>query len=680
MSVTESAAKAGTKSRQTWKVVGGTLVLVAGAALAFRSQVGSHAANAQAPARPTAKPAAATTNAGKPAAPKTSNVATGARPVATANGPQQVMAVVNGQAITRQELGQETVRRYGKEVLEAMVNRQLIEEACAEQGVKITEKDVDAEVDRVASKFGLSRDRWLALLKEERGFGEQQYRKEVIWPMLALKQIAAQQVKVTPDELKMAFESEYGPKVRARLIVVSSEQKAKELQKQAVADPDSFGELAKLHCEDTAVASALGVIPPIRKHSGSPEIEKAAFSLQPGEISPVVKVANQYFVLKCEDQVAAQFVNSQNLKLVEAQLGEKIRESKLREHSGRFFAERQKAAKIENIFNDEKRQAQMPGVAAVINGKQVSLQMLQDECVTRHGAEVLEGEIHRKVLEQELGRRKLAVTEKDIDSEVSRAALTYGFITKEGKPDVDKWLAEVTSQDGATVELYVRDAVWPSVALKKLVGGQVTVSDEDLRKGFESNYGPRVEVLAIVLGNNREAQKVWEMARNNPTEAFFAQLAEQYSVEPASRANGGKVPPIRKYGGAGILEEEAFKLKQGEISGIIAVTDQFIILRCQGFTRPVKVDFEAVKEEIVKDIEEKKYRALMTKEFDRLKDKSQIDNFLKAGEPMVKSLVETASATSAPGAAGGAIAPASATAPVGQKNGVRAPAATAPRR
>ena len=79
---------------------------------------------------------------------------------------------------------------------------------------------------------------------------------------------------------------------------------------------------------------------------------------------------------------------------------------------------------------------------------------------------------------------------------------------------------------------------------------------------------------------------------------------------------------------SGILEEEAFKLKAGEISGIISVADQFIILRCLGRTKPVKVDFAAVKDEIYKDIEEKKLRSLMTREFDRIEKTAQIYNAL----------------------------------------------------
>ena len=149
-----------------------------------------------------------------------------------------------------------------------------------------------------------------------------------------------------------------------------------------------------------------------------------------------------------------------------------------------------------------------------------------------------------------------------------------------------------------------------------------------MRKGYESNYGERVEVQAIVFSDMRQAQKVWDLARNNNTEPFFTELAQQYSIEPSSRSNGGKVPPIRRFGGSPLIEDEAFKLKQNEISGIVAVEGQFIILRCLGRTRPVQTSFNEVRAELTKDIQEKKLRMQMTKEFDRLRETSQVDNFL----------------------------------------------------
>ena len=589
-------------------------------------------------------------------------------------GTLQVMAVVNGEQISRADLGRECIRRYGEEVLESLVNRQLIIEACQQRGVQITEKDVSDEVDRIAARFGLDRSRWLALLQQERGFSEAQYKREVVWPMLALRRLAADQVTVSQDELKKAFDTEFGPKVRARLIAVSSKQKADDLRAKANANPDSFGELSKDNSEDAGVASAYGVIPPIRKNLGDPNIERVAFGLKPGQISEVVQVANMYYILKCEEQIQGQLVASQHLAEQQKRIEEKIRENKMRIAAAQMMEQVEKAAQIEIIFTDEKRAPTMPGVAALVNGKQISLTQLADECITRHGEEVLDGEINRKILTQELAKKKQVIDKPDIDAEVARAADAYGFQAQDGKTGVQRWLENITAQEGATVDLYVRDAVWPSVALKKLVGGKVTITEEDLQKGYEANYGERVEVLAIVLSDQRLAQRVWEMAKNNPTDAFFAQLAEQYSVEPASRANGGKVPPIRRHGGSPVIEEAAFKLKPGELSGLVSVDKQHIIMRCLGRTKPEQIAFADVKELLIRDIQEKKLRVQMTNEFDRLRATAQIDNFLANTTQSGK--LPRAGALAPVGPIGGGAAGASAVRPV--PNAVAPSTATRP--
>lgn len=634
---------------QTWAASVAALAAVAAVCFAIRGNFGPHAASAQAPVRqaapatqarpvqgPTsARPAAGGAPAARQATPGAVAPVSGTRPLGSASATKpaasataQVMAVVNGEQITRTELGRECIRRYGKEVLESLVNRHLIAAACAQQGITITEQHVTDEIERIAARFGLPRDRWLQLLEQERGFTEVQYKNEVVWPMIALRQLAAEEIEVTPDEIKKAFESEFGAKVRARLIAVSKMADAEQIRAAAVANPNAFGELSKKHSEDPGVAAAYGVIPPIRMHLGDANLERVAFALKPGQVSEVVTVANMHYILKCEEQIPQQFISSQHLAEQQARLKEKIKEAKLRAAASQFFDNVRKTAQIEMVLNDAEKQKQMPGVAATVNGKAIAITQLAEECINRHGAEVLDGEINRKVLQQELNRKKLAVAEQDIDAEVARAAEAYGHLTEDGQPDILAWLKAIEEQDGATVDLYIRDAVWPSVALKKLVGGKAVVTDEDLQRGFESNYGERVEVLAIVLGDHRQAQKVWDLARNNPTDPFFGELAKQYSVEPASRANGGKVPPIPRHGGSPLIEEEAFKLEAGELSGIVAVENQFIIMRCLGRTKPVQVNYDEVRPALAKDIEEKKLRSLMTREFDRLRQVSQIDNFL----------------------------------------------------
>ena len=108
-----------------------------------------------------------------------------------------------------------------------------------------------------------------------------------------------------------------------------------------------------------------------------------------------------------------------------------------------------------------------------------------------HGQEVLEGVISHKVLELECRKRGIAISEKEIDKEIASSAL-MGLKTKpDGSPDVEGWL-KLIAKKGISLNVYRNDLVWSSVALKKLVGKKIAISEDDLQKGYEANYGERV--------------------------------------------------------------------------------------------------------------------------------------------------------------------------------------------
>ena len=539
-------------SRRALSLVFGSLTLTA-AFLAGRWLNGPEVANAQVPRAtsgaksPATKPAGPSTAPAKggmvgkplprPGATSPSGVAPAA---ATAPAPapstgKQPSAVVNGDPIMPDQLANECLRRFGKEVLESLVNKQLIWQECQKQGIKITEQDVEDEVERMAAKFGLSTERWLAMLRDEREITPDQYRREIIWPTIALRRLASNKIEVTDEELRQAFESEFGPQVRVRMIALLDATTAAQIQKEAAAHPEKFPDLAKQYSKDPNSAASRGIIPPIRMHLGEPELERVAFGLKAGEVSQVISVANQFLILKCEEHLKETFIASQDLPKYEQRLHDQIRDNKLRDAAAKLFQTLQDQAQVVNVYNDAKLSQQMPGVAATINGGQIAMKLLADECISRHGKDVLEGEINRKLLEQELRRRNKQVTQPAIDEEITRAADSYGFHRPDNSPDVEGWLKSVTETEHMTVDLYVRDMVWPSVALKTIVGDKVQVTKEDLDKGFKSNYGERVEVLAIVLTSQKQANQVWDLARNNPTDQFFGELARQYSVEPISR-------------------------------------------------------------------------------------------------------------------------------------------------
>ncbi len=541
----------------------------------------------------------------------------------------KVVAQVNGENVSRNELAQACLDRYGKETLEGYLNKRLIKQACEKHQIAISEEQLDREIERMAKKFGMSVDRWLTMLQQERNIAPDQYRNEHMWINLALRQLASREIEVSPEQLTKAYESEFGPKVKVRIIAHPDLDTITELREQALADPEQFGSLAKEHSEDQASASARGLIPPIGKHMGDPSLEAEAFSLKEGEISEFVKIANQYILMKCEKRIPSTYIAPQFKADAEARLRDKIREQNLETAAGRIFQRLQAEAKIQSVYEDTSLKESHPGVVAILNGQKITVRELAEECITRYGVDVLEGEINRKLLSLALTAQNKEVAQQDILDEIKRAADSRGYLDDTGKPDVKEWLKAVTSKDDVTVDIYVKDVVWPSAALKKLVSEAAKIGEEDLQRGFESNYGRRVEVMAIVLNTQRQANMVWDLANNNSNDYFFGQLAEQYSIEPVSRANQGKVPPIRKNGGQPIVEEEAFRLKKGELSGIVAVGGKYIIMRCTGHTIPVVESIDDVREELVSYLSERKTHSAMTVKFDDIRQQADVINFLR---------------------------------------------------
>lgn len=537
------------------------------------------------------------------------------------------VATVNHEEISRDDLARQCLWHYGEEVLESLVNVKLISQECQRRNIAISREEVDAEVARMASRFGIPQDQWLQMLERERNITPKQYMQDIVWPMLALKKLGAASVEVTQTELHEAYENQFGPAVQTRLIACDSRSKAEQALAEAHQNPDDFGNVAKKYSDDVNSASVNGLIPPIRKHFGEPQIEQAAFALKPGEISPILQVGGQFVILKCEKHFEAR---QASFETAEPTLRENLRDQKIQTVAHDVMQQLQKNARIENVFNDEAKSRQMPGVAAVVNGQKIMVRTLADACIERHGLDVVDGMVSRKILEQECRRVGVNPSDADINAELDRAAMSMGKVDAQGRPDRDAWISFVTEEQGIPMELYIHDTVWPTVALKLLVGGHVAVTEEDLRKGFEANYGPRVRCRAILMDNQRRAVEVWQMARDNPTAEYFGTLAEQYSSDASSRSLRGEIPPIQKFGGEPKLEEEAFSLKPGDVSAVIQVGDRYVILFCEGYTEPKVVDFNAVRDLLAEDIREKKLRVAMAERFDAMKESARVHNRLAA--------------------------------------------------
>ena len=318
---------------QSWKarwgiIFGGVAVLaVCGTARYFS---GTKAAKAE--------PAATFLSAPPEAAPAPQPIAGQATRGASAYGDNvpvpDIVAAINGHNITRDELAAECRIHYGTDVLESLVNKYLILAECRRLGISVSRREVDQEIEQMAHSFNLPVDQWLKLLEQERGIKPHQYADDVIWPSIALRKLAGKKLDVSDKELFEAYEIEYGPAIKARIIVCSKEDKAREAQARAAAKPETFGDLAKQYSEDAPSASVKGLVQPIRMHGPFPEIEQAAFALADGHVSDVIRSQAQFIILKREGLIAAR---KEKFSDVAPRLAEILRDKKTAGAAGDIF-------------------------------------------------------------------------------------------------------------------------------------------------------------------------------------------------------------------------------------------------------------------------------------------------------------------------------------------------------
>jgi foldase protein PrsA len=263
-------------------------------------------------------------------------------------------------------------------------------------------------------------------------------------------------------------------------------------------------------------------------------------------------------------------------------------------------------------------------LARISNGKtvlMVSYDEVAHECMLRHGSEVLDNIINRKVIEIAC-EGKIEVNEAEVDQEILKVAKKFNM-------DIAQWYAMLQDERHVTKAQYRRDIIWPMIALRKLAGEDVKITKTELNQAFQRNYGPRVKVRIIVQDNQRRAAEAWDLATKNPEN--FDALVKKYSIDQSSKALGGAVPPIPRFSGNPLtepIETAAFKMKAGDISSVIQSGQQFIILKHEGMTDQVVGSLDEVQDQLLAELKEEKIQKAVAETFDQVRESAKIDNFL----------------------------------------------------
>lgn len=210
------------------------------------------------------------------------------------------------------------------ELKEKTINRIIIDEVLSQKAgelnVQIEKEEVDKVIEGIQKRFG-SREKYQEELARQ-GLSETSLR-ELMERSLKIRKLlnreVVSKVLINPEEVKAYYDShleEFRSPERMRLRQVfipflndgekeEALSKIKEAEKRVLRG-ENFAEVAKQLSQDDS-ASAGGDLGYLERNQMLSEFEEAAFSIGPGQVSPVVETILGFHLLKVEDHQKASF-------------------------------------------------------------------------------------------------------------------------------------------------------------------------------------------------------------------------------------------------------------------------------------------------------------------------------------------------------------------------------------
>jgi RNA polymerase sigma factor (sigma-70 family) len=258
--------------------------------------------------------------------------------------PKEPVAFIFDMPITRDQLADYLIAQYGADKLEQLVNKLIIERACREKGITVTDAEIDAAIkedlkaiacpdkksfeERILKKFQKSLVEW---------------REDVVKPRLCLNKLARMRVSVSEEDIRQAFEGAYGERVECEIILwpEGKKEEAQSIGAILSSKPEEFERFAReqINC---SLAARSGRIDPIGRHTTTDEIfENTAFRLKPGETS-IVETKEGTMIVKCIRRIPQE----KDVKLddVRAKLTERVLAKKIQQEIPKLFEELKKQA------------------------------------------------------------------------------------------------------------------------------------------------------------------------------------------------------------------------------------------------------------------------------------------------------------------------------------------------
>lgn len=240
------------------------------------------------------------------------------------------------------------IKELRETVIEQAIDTKLILQVARQKGLVADQKDVDTRVELVKSRFP-SEDVFLQALAA-RGVSYIEYREQVAEQVLVQQTVRSEVgagIRVSDNEMQDYYDShpdEFVSELKVKLAQIflkiaagSAPEEIERLRQKGeqlrilIEDGVSFEEIAMKYSEGPYREKG-GLLGEVSPGEMLPEIEEVAFSLKPGEVSPLVQTGYGLYLLKALEVTPARKVSFEEARpAIEERITENKRNQKYKD-------------------------------------------------------------------------------------------------------------------------------------------------------------------------------------------------------------------------------------------------------------------------------------------------------------------------------------------------------------
>ncbi|TDL30404.1 hypothetical protein E2R51_18500 [Jeotgalibacillus sp. S-D1] len=206
----------------------------------------------------------------------------------------EVVATVGDEDISRQDWLHAIELRYGKEVLQQLVNQSVMEQSADKYDISVSDQELEQEFSMLRSVLNVY---------DQASMPNEEVLKEQLRTEIILEKLITSEVEISEEELQTFYEensSLYSIPAMYRLsqIVVSTEAEANQVMEELDND-SSFEALARERSVDETTASQGGLLGYVPENSTSvdEQVVEAANGLSAGEWSDPIAVEDGFTII-----------------------------------------------------------------------------------------------------------------------------------------------------------------------------------------------------------------------------------------------------------------------------------------------------------------------------------------------------------------------------------------------